>query len=93
MMQRNGLSLHRSSLHQNLAADLEKLVVVTGLQNSYLLSQIGNANEMPVYVVMPSSYTVDDTGAKSVAIKTSGYEKMHVTLMLAVLADGSKLPQ
>jgi hypothetical protein len=31
-------------------------------------------------------------GAKSVAIKTLGYEKMCVTVMLAVLTHGSKLP-
>jgi hypothetical protein len=41
---------------------------------------------------MPSNYTVDDSGAKSVAIKSSGYEKIRVTLMLVLLADGSKLP-
>jgi hypothetical protein len=40
---------------------------------------------------MPSSYTLDD-GAKSVVNQTLGYEKMHVTVMLVVLADGSKLP-
>jgi hypothetical protein len=45
-----------------------------------------------VYFDMPPNYTVCDTGAKSVAVKTSGYEKMSVTLMLAVLAYGSKLP-
>jgi len=41
---------------------------------------------------MLSSYTVDDNGGKSVAIKTSGYEKMGVSVMLVVLADGTKLP-
>jgi len=41
---------------------------------------------------MLSSYIVDDTGGKSVAIKTSGYEKMGVSVMLVVLADGTKLP-
>jgi hypothetical protein len=41
---------------------------------------------------MPSSYTVDDTGVKSLLIKTSGSEKMRVTVMLMVLADETKLP-
>jgi hypothetical protein len=36
----------------------------------------GNAEEMPVYFNMPSSYTTDDVGAKSVAIKTSGNENI-----------------
>jgi hypothetical protein len=47
---------------------------------------------MLMYFYMPPNYTVDDTGAKSVAVKTSGHEKMRVTVMSAVLADGSKLP-
>jgi hypothetical protein len=82
-----------------LPADSEEKLVafqrhVTGLRkkHSYLLSQIGNADEMPVYFDMPPSYTVDDSGAKSVAVKTSGHEKTHVTVILAVLADGRKLP-
>jgi hypothetical protein len=40
---------------------------------------------------MPSNYTVDDKGVKSVLIKTSGNEKMQVTVMLKVLADGTIL--
>jgi hypothetical protein len=66
---------------------------VIGLQNTnnYLLSQIGNAGETPVCFDMPSNYTVYDTDVKSVLIKTSGNEKMLVTVMLTVLADGTKL--
>jgi hypothetical protein len=60
--------------------------------NDYLLSQIGNGDETPLYFDMPSNYTVDDTGAKSLIIKTSGHEKMQVTVMLMALADETKLP-
>jgi hypothetical protein len=85
MMQRNGFRLHRrTSLCQKLPADFkEKLVAfqrsVTRLQkkNNCLLSHIGDANEMPAYSDMPSNYTVDEE-AKSVAVKTLGYEKMRV---------------
>jgi hypothetical protein len=47
---------------------------------------------MPVYLDMLSSYTLDDNGAKSVVIKTSGYENIHAAVMLVVLVDGSQLP-
>lgn len=47
---------------------------------------------MPVYFGMSFSYTVNDVGAKSVVIKTLGYENKHVTVTLAVLTDGSKVP-
>jgi hypothetical protein len=45
-----------------------------------------------VYFDIPPNYTLDDTGAKSVVVKISGHEKLRVTVMFAVLADGSKLP-
>jgi hypothetical protein len=61
-------------------------------KSSYLLSQIGNVDEAAVYFDMLPNHTVDDTGAKSVAVKTSGHEKMLVAVVLVVLADGSKLP-
>ena len=47
---------------------------------------------MPVYFDMVPHYTFDDNGAKSVVIKRSGYENIHLTVMLVVLAVGSKLP-
>jgi len=56
------------------------------------MSQIDKANEMPVYLGMLSSYTLDDNGTKPVVIKTSCYENIHAAVMLAVLADGSQLP-
>jgi hypothetical protein len=57
---------------------------VNGLlkNNSCVMSQTGNVDEMPVYFYMPCSYTVDDNGAKSMAIET-GYDRC-VTVMLAV---------
>jgi len=60
-------------------------------KNSYLLSQRGNANETPLYFDVSSSCTVNDR-AKSVVIQITGCEKMYVTVMWVVLADGSELP-
>jgi hypothetical protein len=50
------------------------------------MSQIGNADEMPLQFGMPSNYTVDDVQAQSLVIKTMGYDKMHETVMLAVFS-------
>jgi hypothetical protein len=61
-------------------------------KNTYLLNQRGNADETPLYFDILSKNTVDETVAKSMVIKTFSCEEMHVTVMLAVLADGSKLP-
>ena len=63
-----------------------------GLKKNCHLSQIEDADKTSVYFRMLFSYTVDDTRGKSVAIKTSGYEKMGVSVILVVLAGGTKLP-
>lgn len=55
------------------------------------MSQLDKTNEMPVYLDVLSSYPLDDNGAKSVVIKTLGYENIHAAVML-VLADGNHLP-
>jgi len=40
---------------------------------------------------MPCDCTVSNGGTKSVVMKTMGNYKLQVTVMFAVLADGSKL--
>jgi len=50
--------------------------------NSYILSEIGNTDEMPLYFDMLSYNVVDDFRAQSVTGETMGDE-----WMLAVLAD------
>ena len=36
--------------------------------------------------------TVDNKGAKSISLRTTGNEKQRITVMLVVTADGGKLP-
>lgn len=99
MMRRNGFSLRRrTSLAQRLPKDCEeklvayqRFIIKLRKQHNYLLSQVGNADETPVYFDMPSNTTVSDKGAKSVVCRTTGNEKLRVTVMLSVLADGTKL--
>ena len=55
-------------------------------KNNYLISQIQNVDKMPVQFGMPSNYTVDDVHAQSLVIKTLGYDKTHVTVILAVFS-------
>ncbi|CAI7831875.1 unnamed protein product [Closterium sp. NIES-54] len=40
---------------------------------------------------MPATTTVDQTGVRSVPIRSAGYQKEHVTVMLACTADRMKL--
>ncbi|RMC15171.1 hypothetical protein DUI87_07353 [Hirundo rustica rustica] len=81
-----------------LPTSAEKVIAfqqyVIGLHkgHDYLLSQMGSADETPVSFDEPSNNVIEEIGTKSVIIKTLGNEKMCITVMLAVLADGIKLP-
>jgi hypothetical protein len=68
-----------------------KFVIGLSKNNSYLLSQIGNANQTPLYFYMPTNTTIKGKGEKSVIIHTSGCKKQRCTVMLAITADGRKL--
>lgn len=100
MMRRYDLSLrHKVPVPQQLPEDLtEKLVTyqrsVLALRRAhdYQVAQMGNADETPICLEVPSRVTVDNQGGKPVLVKTPGREKLKITAMLGVLADGRKLP-
>ena len=58
----------------------------------YPLSHIGNMDETAVYFDMPGNSTLHHKGDKTVIIRTTGHEKETVTVILAAMADGRKLP-
>nr|XP_054928945.1 uncharacterized protein LOC129385819 [Dermacentor andersoni] len=72
--------------------DFHRFVIRIREDKKFLLSQIGNADQTPINFDMPRNSTVDMKGAKSVQVKTTGAEKQRCTVMLAVTADGRKLP-
>ena len=41
---------------------------------------------------MPPNYTLENTGVKEVLLKTTGCEKLRLTVMPAAIADWRKLP-
>lgn len=99
-MRRSGLALRRrTTLAQRLPADFEeklinfqRYVIQMRQRHLYPFHQIGNADETPVFFDMPSNTTVDTKGVKSVLLRGTGNEKNRITVMLAVTADGGKLP-
>jgi hypothetical protein len=98
-MRRKGLALcRRTTLAEKLPTDyIEKLIAyqrhIINLRqkHDYLLGQMGNAGETPVFFDMLTNTTVDTKGSKSVLVKITGHEKLRITVMLLVLADGRKL--
>jgi hypothetical protein len=59
-------------------------------KNDYLLGKMGNRDETPIFFYMPANTAVDTKGSKSVLVKTTGHEKLKITVMLSVLAVGRK---
>jgi len=56
------------------------------------MGQMVNANEMAIYLDMTPNYRLEKKGVKEVLLKTSGCEKLRLTVMLATTGDGKKLP-
>ena len=54
-------------------------------------SRIANKDETPSWADMPSATTIDQRGVHTVPIKTTGHEKNHLTVCLAVKAVGTKM--
>ena len=88
----------KTKISQRLPDDLEEkitsfqsFVIRARRSKNYSLVNIGNMDETPVWFNMPTSKTVDSVGAKTVLLKTTGHEKTRFTVVLACLADGTKL--
>ncbi|CAI7733663.1 unnamed protein product [Closterium sp. NIES-53] len=58
-----------------------------GIETTWII----NAVQTPLWLEMPATTTVDQTGVRSVPIRSVGYQKERVTVMLACMADGMKL--
>ncbi|CAI7833602.1 unnamed protein product [Closterium sp. NIES-54] len=60
--------------------------------HDYPLDLILNADQTPLFLEMPVERTLEMKGARTVHVRSAGYEKERVTVMLAVTASGLKLP-
>ena len=61
--------------------------------NDFELSQIANMDETPLLMNITNTKTIAKIGSKEFDIKTHRQEKIHVTAILWIIADGTKLPQ
>ena len=60
--------------------------------NAYSLNQICNIDETPIFLNMVSKKTIHFKGKKTITIKTTNQEKVRVSLLLTITAEGGKLP-
>jgi hypothetical protein len=95
-----GLALrHRTTICQKLPKDFEQKLLnyqryITNLRKmgNFLMGQIANVDETAIYLDMPPNYMLEKKGVKEILLKTTGCEKLRLTVMLAATADGKKLP-
>jgi hypothetical protein len=94
-MKRKGLSLRRRmTLCQKLPRDFtdnvinfHRDVIRMREEHSYLLSQIGNADQTSAFFDVPRNTSIEKQSVQSVTIKTTGAEKQRYTVMLVVTAN------
>lgn len=98
-MARHGFSMRRRTTmcqrlpdaYEEKLLNFQRYVIGLRKERNYLLSQLGNADQTPVYFEMPMDTTLEKKGAKSVSVLTGGNTKLRCTVMLCALADGTKL--
>ena len=98
-MNRHGLTLHkRTSLAQHDPSNLIACVIsfILNVRGKFHTKQYAMANviamdETSIWLDMPSATTVNETGASSVTIRSTGHEKDRVTVCLAAKVNGHKL--
>ena len=99
-MRRMGLVLRsRMTIRQKLPKDFEQKLLnyqryITNLRKTanFLMGQMANADEKAIYFDMLPNYMLEKKGVKEVFLKTTGCEKIRLTVMLAATADGRKIP-
>lgn len=99
-MKRNGLALRRRTTicqklppqYEERLVSFQRHVIKLRSRKEYQMSDIGNADETPVYFDMLRSTTVHPIGDREVKVLSTGYEKCRITVMLCITADGYKLP-
>lgn len=68
--------------------EFQRFVIDLRQERGYMMGEMGNADETPVWFVMPSNAPVAEKGAKQVKLLTTGNEHSRFT----VTADGRKPP-
>lgn len=98
-MKRKRLSLRRATTAcQKASSDILDRIVrfilfvrALFLVNFYPLSKVYVADELGLWVDAPPETTIEEIGAREVAVRTTGHERMRITVLLAARADGRKL--
>ena len=99
-MSRNNLSLRTPGhIGQLLPTDTKNVIInyimelrKTIKEGGYDEGNIINMDETPLYLNMIPNKVISQKGEKNVVVRTQNQEKIRVTCLLSICADGDKLP-
>jgi hypothetical protein len=87
------LSGHLKQVQDDAATAIRKRIVeVGGTLHSMDLKYFINMDQTAMYFEMKSTTTIHELGARTVSVCESGSNSKRAMLVLAVAADGTKLP-
>ena len=77
---------------EDKVVEFHRFVLRARQRCGYESSQILNMDETPMRFELPATRTLEFTGNRTVPILSCGGDKQSFTVVLAVKADGEKLP-
>jgi hypothetical protein len=83
---------HLKEIQDDAAAAIQKQMEPSGTLHGIDLKYFINMDQTAVYFEMKSNTTVHKIGARTVSVQESGSNSKRATIVLAVAADGTKLP-
>jgi transposase-like protein len=86
------LSGHLKEVQDDAAAAIRKRLAPGGTLHGMDLKYFINMDQTAVYFDMKSTTTVHEKGARTVSVRESGSNSKRATIVLAVAANGTKLP-
>ncbi|EGT57347.1 hypothetical protein CAEBREN_15225 [Caenorhabditis brenneri] len=71
-------------------AVVDFLIYIEQLRKKNIYDHVYAADETAVYLDFSKTLTVEEKGARQVSVKSTGHDKLHVTVMLTARQDGFK---
>lgn len=86
------LTGHLKDVQDDATAAVRKRMAAGGTLHGIDLKYFINMDQTAVYFEMKSNTTVHEVGARTISVRESGSNSKRATIVLAVAADGTKLP-
>ncbi|PKB93485.1 hypothetical protein RhiirA5_441169 [Rhizophagus irregularis] len=90
--QRTNILQKLPSQTNEVLKNFQEFIICLRTEKSFELSNILNMDETPIWFDMAGNFTINSTGEKTIQICRTGNKKNCFTVVLIVVADGTKFP-